>query len=58
MTLLTLFMGVGFKWPQILTLYVLGWTGFVLRIPKMYWPGYPKIQEDEETPIKLRVILL
>ena len=29
MTLLTLFIGVGFKWPQILTLYMLGWKIFV-----------------------------
>ena len=33
---LTLFMGVGSKWPQILTLYMLGWKGLVLGIPKMY----------------------
>ena len=36
MTLLTLFMGVGLKWPQILTLYMLGMKGLVLGIPKMY----------------------
>ena len=34
--LLTLFMGVGLKWPQILTLYMLGLKGLVLEIPKMY----------------------
>ena len=27
MALLTLFMGVVLKWPQILTLYMLGWKG-------------------------------
>ena len=26
MALLTLFMGVGLKWPQILTIYMLGWS--------------------------------
>ena len=36
-------------------LYMLCCKGFVLGIPKMYWPGYAKIQDDEETPIKLRV---
>ena len=34
MALLTLFMGVGLKQPQILTLYMLGWKGLVLGIPK------------------------
>ena len=29
-------LGVGLKWPQILTLYMLGWKGLVLGIPKMY----------------------
>ena len=29
-------MGVGLKWHQILTLYMLDWKGFVLGIPKMY----------------------
>ena len=36
MTLLTLFMGVGLKLPKILTLYMQGWKGLVLGIPKMY----------------------
>ena len=36
MTLLTLCMGVGFKQPQILTLYMFGWKGLVPGSPKMY----------------------
>ena len=36
MALLTLFMGVGLEGPQVLTLYMLGWKGLVLGIPKMY----------------------
>ena len=36
MALLTLFMGVGLKCPQILTLYMLGWKGLVLEVPRMY----------------------
>ena len=36
MALLTLFMGVGLKWPQILTLYMLGWKGVTPRDSKMY----------------------
>ena len=34
MALLTLFMVVGLKWPQILTLYMLGWKGLVLVYSK------------------------
>ena len=33
--MLTLFMGVGLNWPQMLTLYKLGWKGLVLGIPKI-----------------------
>ena len=36
MALLTLFMGVRFEGPQVLTLYMLGWKDLVLGIPKMY----------------------
>ena len=36
MALLTLFMGVGLERPQVLTLYMLGWKGLVLGIPKKY----------------------
>jgi len=35
MAWLTLFMGMGLKWPQILTLYMLDWKGLVLGIPKI-----------------------
>ena len=36
MALLTLFMGVGLKWPQILTLYMLGLKGLLLTFLKRY----------------------
>ena len=49
MALLTLFMGVGLEQTQVLILYMLGWKGFVLGIPKMYHTK-PAIKRDYYLP--------
>ena len=51
MALLTLFIGEGFKLPQILTLYMLDWKGLVLGIPKMYHTGCSKKKGEKEKAI-------